>query len=153
MRSLLAVDSSEFHSSASGHDAQGRDQHTGRVRKVLKLSSEFIGFFLARLFFLPRLAPTPRAVPVYGISGRLSPGPLGPFAEGCPALPRHDRCAWNDGADGVLEDQRVNPVCTLQQQRVLIELLQLTGQLDAADQVDRNHPVQHVQHVGQERSL
>jgi len=84
------------------------------------------------------------------ISSRLSRGPLGPSAEGRPALPRYDRYAWDEGAGGVLEDQRVNPVCALQQQRVLIELYQLAAQLDAADQVNRHRPIQH---VGQERRL
>jgi len=88
-----------------------------------------------------RQAPTPRRVPVCGTNGRLSPGPLGPPAERRPALPRYDRYAWDKGAGGVLEDQRVNPVCALQQQRVLIVLLQCAGQLDAADQVDRNRLV------------
>lgn len=43
----------------------------------------------------------------------------------------------------MLEDQGVDTVGTLQLQRELIELLQLTGQLDAADQVNRDHMVQH----------
>ena len=72
-----------------------------------------------------RQAPAPPSVPVCGKNGWLSPGPLGPSAERCPALPRYDRYAWDEGAGGVLEDQRVNAVRALQQQRVLTCCLSL----------------------------